>query len=286
MSFPPYCVVRYSTPALYTFELIVAAGVGLLVLASWQRGDARPLVVYVIAGLYDSAVEIAAQASGVRAIADARLFGTIPVVFPFLPFILGFFEGGVLLLTGFETHRAIVEGDTNAARRAFALTAILFALMSIGAVTTRTQLQADPSMLAITRRALFAPGQIVLLALCYGVSLAYVFSRKSGGTQARRGLALWYGCVALIAALWYTPAFAAGIRIIATASDGTYVPVDLATQVRLLYGYSIVFEAAGFYLPVFVLLHALGLIRNACNAGPSPAPPGKPGWRRRAAPRR
>lgn len=81
-------IVRYATPSLYTFELVVVLGVWALVPALWRAGDRRPLAVYTIAGLYSSAFELLAQGSGVRAIADARLFGLVPVGYPLLPFLL------------------------------------------------------------------------------------------------------------------------------------------------------------------------------------------------------
>ena len=124
-----YSMVRYSTPALYTFELVVVVAVWVLVL--WRRTtDPRSLTVYVIAGSYDSAVELLAQGSGVRTIAGAQIFGAIMVGYPVLPFILGFFEGGVLLLVGYGILRGIQERDRRAMRMALILTVTLCALIS------------------------------------------------------------------------------------------------------------------------------------------------------------
>lgn len=260
MNLTDYHMVRYSTPALYTFEFVVAVAVGIVVAARWKRtGDARPMAVYVIAGLYDSVVELLAQGSGVRAVPEARLFGALPLDYPFLPFVLGFFEGGVLLLTGYEILRAVQDGNRAAGRAALTLGLGLFALISIGAAATSAQLRTDPGALAVTSRALFSRGSLLLLALCYGVSLAYVFLGRGNGARERRGLAVWYVGVALVAAVWYTPVFVAGVRVIGTLHEGAYVPVGPLEQIAVLYGYSIVFEAAGFYLPVYVILRLVGL---------------------------
>lgn len=260
MNLPAYHMVRYSTPALYTFELVIALAVGILVTVLWKRnGDPRPAAVYVVAGLYDSAVELIAQGSGVRLIPDVQLFGVLPLGYPFLPFILGFFEGGVLLLTGYEILRAVQDGNEAAKRTAFALTLGLFVLISIGTIATSAQLKLDPDALAVTSRTLFSPSSLLLLAFCYGVSLAYVFGGKGNGARERWGLAVWYAGVAIVAAVWYTPPLIGGTRVIGTLRDGVYVPVGWFEQIAVLYGYSIVFEAAGFYLPVYVILRLVGL---------------------------
>ena len=47
-----------------------------------------------------------------------RLFGAVPVGFPALPLILGFFEGGVLLLAAFQIVRGVREHDRRALRSA------------------------------------------------------------------------------------------------------------------------------------------------------------------------
>jgi hypothetical protein len=253
-------MTRYSTPAMYTFEFSVAVAVGILTLALWARsGDARWSCVYVIGGLYDSAVELLAQGSGVRHIPDASLFGAVRVGYPALPFILGFFEGGVLLLTGYGVVRGVMDRDRSALRVSLLLAAGLFVMISIGAVRTSAQLAADPEALTVTTRALFSKGSLVILALCYAVAVGYVLGRASD-PRARRGLLLWYVAVAAVGALWYTPLFVSGGRVIAELRDGGYVPVGLSEQIAVLYGYSILFEAAGFYLPVWVVLRMLRLI--------------------------
>ena len=253
-------MTRYSTPALYTFEFSIAVAVAILTLALWARsGDARWAVVYVVGGVYDSMVELLAQGSGVRGIADARLFGAIRVGYPALPFLLGFFEGGVLLLTGYGVVRGVMDRDRSALRLSLVLAAGLFGMISLGAARMSVQLAADPGALTVTTRALFSKGSLAILALCYAVAVGYVLMRASD-RRARRGLLLWYLAVAAVAALWYTPLFVSGGRVIAELRGGHYLPVGMAEQIAVLYGYSILFEAAGFYLPVYVVLRMLRLV--------------------------
>ena len=253
-------IVRYSTPALYTFELVVVLVVWVVVLALWRAGDRRSLAVYVIAGLYNSVIELLAQGSGVRAIPDVRLFGVLPVGYPLLPFILGFFEGGVLLLTGFAILRGLREGDRRALRVGLGIAVGLLALIIAGALQMRAQLAADPQSLTLTTRALFRPGSLAILAACYAVGLGYAFGASRTPARDRRGLLAWYAIIAVVAATWYTPAFLTGGRSIGTLRNGTWALVSLPEQIAVLYGYSIVFEAAGFYLPVYVILRLCRLL--------------------------
>ncbi len=258
-----YYMVRHSTQSLYTFEATVVLAVWIVVLVLWRRaGDRRALAVYVVGGLYDSAIEMLAATSGTRTITAVQLFGVIPVGFPLLPLILGFFEGGVLLLVGFELVRGILERDRAALAVGLGVMGALWALIAVGAAVMHAQLAANASDLTLTVRPLLTPGSLVILAGCYSVALAYVFGVRRGDRRERQGLFLWYACIAITAAAWYTPVFVSGGRRIAALVDGSYLPVSMGEQLAVLYGFSLLFEAAGFYLPVYVILRALGLIRE------------------------
>jgi hypothetical protein len=256
-----YYVVRYSSQALYTFEFVIALAAWILVLVLWRRtGDRRPLAAYVIGGLYDTGVELLAQGSGVRAMPEVRLFGVVPIGFPVLPFILGFFEGGVLLLAGFQIVRGVLERDRRALRVGLGIVLGLAAIIVLASLGMKAGLATDPQAFELTARALFSKGSLVILSLCYALSIGYALLNLGGDGRDRRGLLLWYLAVAVIAATWYTPAFLAGTRGIASLEDGAYVRVSLVEQIAVLYGYSIVFEAAGFYLPVYVILRLCRLL--------------------------
>lgn len=256
-----YYVVRSSSHALYSFELVVVAMVWVLVLALWFRGgDRRPLWAYLAGGLYNTGVEVLAQTSGVRTMPDVLLFGTLPVGFPVLPFILGFFEGGVLLLAGFEVVRGLLERERRSLRVGAAIVVGVLALVIVGVVAMRARAAGHGAVVEVTARALFSSGSLLILSVCYAVGIGFALLDVRGDGHDRRGLLLWYVVVASIAAAWYTPAFVAGTRGIARLQDGAYVPPGTIEQVAVLYGYSIVFEAAGFYLPVYVLLRLCRLV--------------------------
>ena len=254
-----YYMFRSATPALYTFEFVVVVAAWVLVLALWRRtGDARPLAAYTVGGLYNSGIELLAATSGTRTITAVELFGVVPVGFPVLPLILGFFEGGVLVLAAFELTRGVLERDRRALAVGSSIVAVLCLLISAGAVAMPRYLAAHPDAATRTVRALFMPGSLAILAAGWAVALAYVFGL--GAARARRGLLVWYLTVTATAGIWYTPVFVSGTRRIATLVDGTYQPVGMVEQIMVLYGFSLLFEAAGYYLPVYVILRRVGLL--------------------------
>jgi len=250
-------MIRHATPLLYTFELVVAAAVGALVLVRWWRaGEAAAVGAYLVAALYGTGIELLAQGSSARVIEDARLLGSIPLRFPLLPFVLGFFEAGVLLLVGFWILRAVLARDAAAARLAAGVTLALLVVIVLGTLGTRAMLAQDPQALRLTTRALGAPRALLLLAGCWAVAIAWAAARR----EARRGLVIWYLGVAAVAVCWYTPALVGGVRFAGTVRDGVRIAGDALEQLAVFYGFSVGFEAVGFYLPVYVLLDLLGLV--------------------------
>jgi len=254
-----YYMVRQSTHALYTFELVVVVAVWVLVLALWRRtGDARPLAAYAVGGLYNWGIELMAAASSTRTITPVALFGVVPVGFPVLPLILGFFEGGVLVLAAFELTRGILERNRRALAVGGGVVAVLGLLIAVGAARMPSYLATHPEGATLTVRALFRPSSLAILAACWGVALAYAFALGDAGD--RTGLLVWYAALTVAAGVWYTPAFLSGTRRIATLVNGAYQPAGTVEQVAVLYGFSLLFEAAGFYLPVYVILRGFGLL--------------------------
>ena len=134
-------------------------------------------------------------------------------------------------------------------------------MIAVGSLEIRVRLATGAASAELTAWALFerlAADSLLLLCARH---------RLRGARRARRRRrsprpALWYLTVALIEATWYTPAFLTSVREIAVDGDGAYVSAGLPEQIALLYGYSIVFEAAGFYLPVYVILRLCRLLRS------------------------
>lgn len=258
-----YYMVRQSMAGIYTFELVVAVAVGVLVLALWRAtGDARPLTAYAIGGFYDWGIELVAAWSGTRTITPVELFGVLRVGFPLLPLILGFFEGGILVLAAFELTRGILERSRRSLTVGMGLVlglGLLIVLGALGAGRLATWTgHTDPATLTV--RALFTSGSLTLLAACWAVAFAYAFVLRRRDPEEPTGLLVWYGTILFAGTLWYLPIFLSGTRRIATLVDGAYRPVGTLEQIAVFFGFSMAFEAAGFFLPVYVILRALRLM--------------------------
>ena len=95
-------MVRVTTPFFYTLEFLVALGVFLLVVYLFVRNiDKKSLLVFIIAGAINTSIELMLQGLGMRVIEGAFFFNS-PIGFPFICFILGFYEGGVKTLIAYH----------------------------------------------------------------------------------------------------------------------------------------------------------------------------------------
>ena len=88
---------------LYTAELLIVISIFLTLFFFWKkRGDRNAFLVFLITGLWNSGVELFAQGFGIRINPETYLFNIFYVKFPFLCFVMGFFEGGILCLFAYH----------------------------------------------------------------------------------------------------------------------------------------------------------------------------------------
>ena len=124
-----YYMTRYSTSLLYTAEFLFDILFLAMVLILYVRGlDKKSLWVYIIFGLLHSVMELIAEGTGTRVIKDAMIF-SIPVGYPFLPFVLGFFEGGFICLGAYHFTRAILNKDKLSMKFSLILFVIPFTMI-------------------------------------------------------------------------------------------------------------------------------------------------------------
>ncbi|CAG0968555.1 hypothetical protein MYXO_01165 [Myxococcaceae bacterium] len=215
----------------------------------------------MIGGLYDWGIELVATSSGARTISEVLLFGVVPMGSPVLPAILAFFEGGILVLAAFELTRGVLDGGRRSLRVGMSLVLGLCALISLESLL-RSRLPdvvaANADAATLTVRALFAPRSLALLAVSGGATLVYISIAERRDPGARKGLLAWYLSILFAAGVWYTPVFLAGTRQIAVLIGGAFEPAGIAEQIAVLFGFSLLVEAAGFYLPVYGILRSLG----------------------------
>jgi hypothetical protein len=245
---------RYSTDMLYTFEFIVVIFFFiLLAILAKKSGERNSLIVYTFTGILHSVIELVAEGLGVRVISETYLFGRIYLSYPFLPFILGFFEGGLFCLLAYHLVRILINRD-RFSLKFFSLVAISFLiLITLGAL----RMQSAPS--TFTRRALMEPGSLILLAICYAISIGYFVFNKNVTSAHRKSFLYFYLSLIVVTLLMVVPLHIAGIRFI-EVFDGSYVYASIPEQILIMYGYSLAFEAAGFFLPFYVIIYHFNLI--------------------------
>lgn len=256
-----YCVSRYTTEMLHTFELTIAAAVLAFAALLHRRGiDGRSLWVFAVGAGMHSAFELLAEGFGVRTVADAAIFG-IPIGFPVTALITGAFEGGVVALMAWHLMAALTEGDGRSGRL-FALGCAAFAVMgAAGALQMRMQLAADPQALSLTRRALFHPHSLALLTAVVAPTLAYfALSPRVGPGDGARLAAYYLGIVGFTLTL-ALPLHLASLRFIEVSAAGGYAPASPLEQALVMYAWNLPLEA-GWYLPYFAVMHRLGLTRG------------------------
>jgi len=246
---------RYSTDMLYTFEFVVSISFFILLFILWRKyGEKNSLLVYLFTGLLHSAVELLAQGSGIRAISSTYLFGTILVSYPFLPFILGFFEGGLYCLLAYHFVRLMMNRDR------FSLKFFSFFAIFFIATSTLGALSMQSGVATFTRREIFSLGPVILLSIFIIISLGYFIFNRRVTTVHRKSFFYFYLGLFLVTAMMVIPLHILGIRFIEVYQEGTYVYASFFEQIAVMYGYSLAIEAAGFFLPYYVLIYHFKLI--------------------------
>jgi len=240
---------------LYTFEFIFCIFILLLLIGFWKlKGEKKSLYVYIITGLLHSVIELTAQGSGIRVISETYLFGKIYVTYPFLPFILGFFEGGFYCLMAYHFVRIMIHSDRFSLKFFSTISICIFILISLGAIAMHS------GTYIITRRAIFNIGNLILLSICIGVSLGYFLLNKNVTSEHRKSFFYYYLGLVLITAIMVIPLHIAGTRFIEVCVGGTYYYASIPEQILVMYGYSLVFEAAGYFLPFYIIIYHFKLI--------------------------
>ncbi|MHA1264993.1 MAG: hypothetical protein ACTSRS_07120 [Candidatus Helarchaeota archaeon] len=251
-----YYMSRYSTDMLYSFEFVFIVLLGILLIIFMKKFQERnSLFVYGLTGLLHSIIELVAEGTGVRVISKTYLFGTFYLSYPFLPFILGFFEGGFYCLVAYHFVRMIINRDSFS-RKFFFIFTILFAMLStLGALGLKT------GVTTFTRRAIFHPGILIFLAICYTFSISYFLLKKRVTSTHRRSFLAFYIGLIFITLAMVLPLHLLGVRFIEVYQGGSYVYASLFEQIIVLYGYSLALEAAGYFLPFYVIIYHFKLIQ-------------------------
>ncbi len=256
-----YYMSRYTTDTIYNFEFLVVIIIFLVLLILWKKtGEKNSLKVYILTGILHSIIELVGEGSGTRVISTTYLFGIIQIGYPFTAFILGFFEGGLFCLMGYHVVRILMNKDGFSLKFTAILSIIFLIFSTLGAINARMSLRSNPFAIIITRREIFSIGAIILLIISFIVSFGYFFLKKNIPSGHRISLIYFYLGVIFFTAVLIVPLHVGGVRFIEVYQNFVFMHASFIEQLIVMYGYSIVLEAAGFFLPFYVIIYHFNLI--------------------------
>ena len=245
-----YFMSRYSTDLLYTFEFLACIFfLVLLVILAKKYGEKHSLYVYIVTGLLHSTIELVAQGMGVRVISATYLFGKIYISYPFLPFILGFFEGGLFCLMAYHFVRIMINRDRFSVKFFSIFASAFVVLITFGGIRMHSEAS------TLTRREVFNLGNIIVLIVFITISVGYFLLNKRVTSAHRKSFFYFYLGLILVTIFMVLPLHILSIRFIEVYQGGGYVYASLPEQILVMYGYSLAFEAAGFFLPFYVIIY-------------------------------
>jgi hypothetical protein len=255
-------MARYATDLLYIFEFLVVIALFAILLLIWKKSGKigkNSFLVYVISGLYHTIIELLAQGTGNREVPEITI-NNITIGYPFLPFILGFFEGGLFCLIAYHFVNYMIQKSNFSKKFAVILTIILLIFIILNSIKSYFDLLIDTSAYDFTAREIFSVPTIILMILCFAVSFGYFFLNKNVSKVYKKSFIYWYiGLIIFTFALCF-PLNIFGIRYIASFNGSSYVAVSVLEQFLVLYVYSLSLEAAGFFLPIYIILYKFKII--------------------------
>ena len=250
---------RYSTPIIYTFEFLVVIFLFLITALFYiKKIDKGSLIIYLITGIFHTIMELIAEGTGVRIIKDAYIF-SFKISYPFLPIILGFFEGGMICLGAYHFTRIIANKDKFSLKFFSILYAILFTLILIGSIQMKIQLESGQSELTLTRRELFTSTSIILLAIFYTIAILYFILKQDLNNKERLSLIYYFIGVALFTSVMNIPTHIAGVRFIEIEKNGVFIKASFLEQLFVLYVLDLILES-GFYIQYYPIIFHFKII--------------------------
>ncbi|MHA1230115.1 MAG: hypothetical protein ACTSRP_05385 [Candidatus Helarchaeota archaeon] len=258
-----FYVSRYVTD-LYTFELVFSVCILIICLFNYFiRKDKYPLYVFSATTLFHSILELIAQGSGTRTVEPTHLFGIIEVGYPFIPIIIGLFEGGMVGLCGLLLMRAVIYKDKFSLKFFLIIIGLLLLFEILGVIIVKGILTTDPGSLEITRRHLFSEGSIILLIIMYSIAIIGILPWKNIPRKNKFGLLYYYIGIVAISLVMIIPLHVAGTRFIEYFDGVNYIKVNIMLQILIMYGYDALVEAAGFFMAYYVLFYYLKWLKPA-----------------------
>ncbi|MBD3228025.1 MAG: hypothetical protein GF329_07530 [Candidatus Lokiarchaeota archaeon] len=255
-----YYMIRGIGAFFYTLEFLIAMGVFLLVFYLYLRRINRKMIfVFLIGGLINTGVELLLQGLGIRIIAEAYFF-TLPIDFPYICFILGFYEGGVKTVIGYCMVIYLLYRKRLFKRLLLFLVLSIFITFFVYSASTAYYLIIEPESVLFTARNMTGILPNLLLLIAFGVSLlSFLLNKKI--TKKRKYTIFFYMLGQIAYLLAFTiPLHIFMLRYIGFDSGSTYTPANIFAQIIFMYGYFLLFEGIGVNIIAYPIIYQLKLV--------------------------
>lgn len=256
-------MARYATDLLYIFEFLFVVILFLILLLMWKKSGKigkNSLLVYIISGLYHTGIELLAQGTGNREVPEITI-NAITIGYPFLPFVLGFFEGGLFCLVAYHFVNYMIQKSRFSKKFVVIFTIVLLFFIILNSIKSYFDLLIDPSGYDFTAREIFSVPTIILIIICFVIPFGYFFLNKNISKIYKKSFIYWYIGLIIFTLALALPLNVFGVRYIAAYNGSSYVPVSILGQFLVLYVYSLSLEAAGFFLPIYIILYKFKIVQ-------------------------
>lgn len=252
-----YFMVRQGTFLLYTVEFLLNFVVLFIVLYLYKKYiDKNSLWVYLLTGFGHSMLEFFGQLIGIRVITGAILFN-FPIGFPFLPFIIGFFEGGVISLAAYHFVKILSNKNRNSIRIFASLSIFVFSMILFISISAK---MFDTSSQNLTLRDMTSPLAITVIIIMLLIPVPYFLLFKGVKPQDRITLLYYYLGLFLFTLVIVIPNHIFGTRYIAVGTEDSYLPASFIEQILVMYVFSMGLEATGTLILWYIFIYHFNLI--------------------------
>ncbi len=253
-----YYMIRWTSIFYYSVEFLIALGVFFIVLYLYLKGiDKKAILVFITAGIFNTVVEVTIQTLGARVITDAFLL-TIPINYPWVCFILGFYEGGVKFLVPYYFAKFFIDRDIYSKKMLILLTSIVAISFFTYSLITRIQLDLGESIITLTKRNMFSLPVILLLVMSFIITISYFFIQKKIPMENKKLVLYFYVGLIIYLLCFIIPLHVFQIRYIGVGES--FSMASIAEQIFWMYGFFLFFEGPGSLMMLVVIIYHFKLI--------------------------
>ena len=253
-----YYMVRWTSSFYYTLEFLIAVSVFFVTLLLYLKGiDKKIVLVFIIAGVFNTCVELFIQGIGARSIEGAYLF-IIPIEFPWICLILGFYEGGVKFLVPYYFTKFIVNKDEYSKKiLVFLLTVVSLSFLSYSLIT-RLLIDSGTTAITITQRNLLSLPVIFALSLSFLLTFSYFVLNVKIPKKDKTIIFYFYIGLILYLLCFTIPLHIFLIRYIGIGES--CVIASSGEQIFWMYAYFLLFEGTGALMMLTAIIYHFNLI--------------------------